>query len=97
MEFVGKLKELIDEQEREIESGHKTWKVSTKGSIFIFGSHWLKMTKEQRQTHLKKLSQAAIKSVTAANTPSPSPATTDLALAIDVETVSVLLEFLCLY
>ena len=92
MEFVGKLKELIDEQEREIERAViKRGKYRLKEAysyLEINESDWFKMTKEQRQTHLKKTSQAAIKSVTAANTPSSSPATTDLALVVDVETVS---------
>ena len=92
MEFVGKLKELIDEQEREIEKAViKRGKYRLKEAysyLEVNESDWFKMTKEQRRAHLKKMLQAAIKSVTAAYTPSPSPATTDLALAVDVETVS---------
>ena len=88
MEFVEKLKELVDEQEREIERAViKRGKYRLKPAfsyLEVNESDWFKMTKEQRRVHLKKMSRAAVKSSIAAN----APAATHCCLAMDVETVS---------
>lgn len=88
MKFVEKLKELVDEQEREIERAViKRGKYRLK-EVFSYlevdESDWFKMTKEQRRVHLKKVSQVAVKLAVTANT----PATAHHSLAMDVETVS---------
>ena len=86
MEFVGKLKELVDEQEREVERAViKHGLRDTYTYLEVSESDWFKMTNEQRRIHLKKVSQAAIKS---AATAGPSPVASDLTLTVDVETVS---------
>ena len=95
MEFVGKLKELIDEQEREVERAvirRGKYRLKEEYAFLeVNESDWFKMTQEQRRAHLKKVSQAAVKPKVIAKAPDPNASTsghTPLALAADVEAVS---------
>ena len=64
MEFVGKLKELIDEQEKEVERaviGRGKYRIREEyAHLQVNESQWFGMSKEQRQAHLKKVSHAAV-------------------------------------
>lgn len=72
MEFVAKLKEVIDEQEREIERaviGRGKYEFKEEYShLKVSEVKWFKMSKEEREAHLKKVSQARLSSMSYSST-----------------------------
>lgn len=85
MELVGKLKEVIDEQEREVERaviGRGKYEFKEEYSnLKVSEVKWFRMSKEEREAHLRKVSREQLSSKN-------SPLSCPTPLPIDFETVA---------
>ena len=88
MEFVTHLKDVVDEQEREVERavlrrGKFRFK-ETYLHLEVDENQWFSMSKEQRQAHLKKVSEAQVSEFTQSQSQSLSVSINDVESLINI-------------
>ena len=88
MELTEKLREVIDEQEKEVERaiiGRGKYRFKEEyQSLQVAENKWFKMTTDQRQTHLRKVLTMPVKN----SQPMPG----SLEMSVDVQSVSELVN-----